>query len=152
MNRLHKYILSIFTNLKVWIIASCLFFYSPLDNAYCLDTISFKQFSSPSIELPSKIDLTSLPHRKVFMVPHPMFTLKFFYNNKTIRGFILKREKNFGILIHLCFFRSCDESPYDINQIIAMPQDPPPDRTFFSVKFPHGLQYKFQGIEFRPIN
>ena len=67
-------------------------------------------------------------------------------------GFITKRKFNHGILVHLCFFRSCEETKYDINHVIAMPQDNRDIKNFFSVKFPVGLNYQFQGVEFLPIN
>ena len=152
MNYLFKYRRNILVRLNAWLIAFCFFLIHSLDNAYGLDTVSFKELSPSNIQVSSKVDLTILPRRKILMVPHPRFTLQFYFDNKDIWGFILKREKNFGIVIHLCFFRTCEESPYDINQVIAMPQDPPPDKTFFSVKFPYGLKYKFQGMEFIPIN
>ena len=139
------------TNWKSWIVAFC-FFFSTADNAYCFDTIAFEQYSTLSIPLTSKIDLTKLPFGKIFKVQHPKFILQFFFNNNDVFGFISKRKRNFGIIVHLCFFRSCEENPYDLNRVIAMPQDPPSERTFFSVKFPEGLQYDFQGLEFLPIN
>ena len=134
-------------NWKSWIVAFC-FLFSTADNAYCFDTIAIKEYSDQDIQVPSKVDLTKLPLRKIFAVVHAKFTLEFFFNNRDIFGFILKCEPQSGILVHLCFFRSCEESPYDSNQFIARPHDPPSERTFFSVKIPQGLQYEFQGLEF----
>ena len=140
------------TNLKPWVFVSYLFIYASADKAYSFDTISLQQDSTQGIPVPSRLDLTKLSIGKTFQVNHSKFALQFFFNNRDIFGFIVKREQNFGIIVHLCFFRSCQESPYDLKQVIAMPQDPRSDRTFFSVRFPRGLQYDFQGIEFLPIN
>ena len=150
--RMSKYFLGISTNLNSWVLVFCLFIYSHPDKAYSFETISLKQGSTQGIPVSSKIDLTTLPLGKIFEVSHSKFTLQFFFNNRDIFGFIVRRKSNIGIIVHLCFFRSCEESPYDLNKVIAMPQDPRPKRTFFSVKFPEGLQYNFQGIEFLPIN
>ena len=142
------------TKCKCWAVSTILAYtiFSIPNNAYCFETISLKQYSDLNIPVPSKLDLTKLPNGKTFQVNHSQFTLQFFFNNRDIFGFIFKREPNFGILAHLCFFRSCEESPFDINQVIAMPQDPRHGKTFFSVNFPDGLQYEFQGMEFLPIN
>ena len=121
------------------------------NNASCLDTISFKQYSDLNILVPSRVDLTKLPIGKVFQVNHSQFTLQFFFNNRDIFGFIFKRKPGTGIMVHLCLYRSCDETPYDLRNVIAMPFEPPYDKTFFSIKFPHNLQYNFQGLEFLPL-
>ena len=147
-----KYCQNILTNWVFWAIAISLYCFILTGKAYCHNTISLKQDLIESIIVPHKVDLTTLPRGKRFKVDHPNFTLEFFFNNRDIFGFIIKREFNFGIIVHLCFFRSCQESPHDINTVISMPQDPPSDQTFFRVRFPYGLQYSFQGIEFLPIN
>ena len=121
------------------------------NNAYCFDTISLKQYSVLNIPVPSKVDITKLPIGKTFQVNHSQFTLQFFFNNRDIFGFIFKRKPNIGIIAHLCFYRSCEETPYDLNNVIAIPFDPLYDKTFFSIKFPHNLQYNFQGLEFLPL-
>jgi len=143
-----NFFLSILTSWKHLILAACLLIHVSAEDAYCFETVSLKKYSVPNIPVPSRIDLTQLPIGKTFHVNHSKFTLQFFFNNRDVFGFILKREPQSGILVHLCFFRSCEESPYDINQFIAMPQGPPSDRTFFSIKIPQGLQYEFQGLEF----
>ena len=121
------------------------------NHAYCLETISLKQYSDLNILVPSKVDLTKLPIGKVFQVNHSQFTLQFFFNNRDIFGFIFKRKPGTGITAHLCLYRSCEETPYDLRNVIAMPFEPPYDKTFFSIKFPHNLQYNFQGLEFLPL-
>ena len=120
------------------------------NNAYCFDTISLKQYSVLNIPVPSKVDITKLPIGKTFQVNHSQFTLQFFFNNRDIFGFIFKRKPNIGIIAHLCFYRSCEETSYDLRKVVAKPQEPPYDKTFFSVKFPSNLQYEFQGLEFLP--
>ena len=120
------------------------------NNAYGIDPISFKQYSDLNILVPSRVDLTKLPIGKVFQVNHSQFTLQFFFNNRDIFGFIFKRKPKVGIIAHLCFYRSCEETPYDLRNVIAKPFEPPYDKTFFSIKFPQKLQYDFQGLEFLP--
>ena len=121
------------------------------NNAYCFDTISLKQYSDLNILVPSKVDLTKLPIGKAFQVNHSQFTLQFFFNNnRDIFGYIFKRKPDTGIMAHLCLYRSCEESPYDLRHVIAKPFEPPYEKTFFSIKFPQKLQYDFQGLEFLP--
>ena len=120
------------------------------NNAYCFDTISLKQYSVLNIPVPSKVDITKLPIGKTFQVNHSQFTLQFFFNNRDIFGFIFKRKPNIGVITHLCFYRSCEETSYDLRKVVAKPYEPPYDKTFFSVKFPSNLQYEFQGLEFLP--
>ena len=121
------------------------------NHAYCFDTISLKQYSDLNILVPSKVDLTKLPIGKAFQVNHSQFTLQFFFNNnRDIFGYIFKRKPDTGIMAHLCLYRSCEESPYDLRHVIAKPFEPPYDKTFFSIKFPQKLQYEFQGLEFLP--
>jgi len=84
------------------------------NNAYCFDTISLKQYSVLNIPVPSKVDITKLPTGKTFQVNHSQFTLQFFFNNRDIFGFIFKRKPGTGIIAHLCFYRSCEETSYDL--------------------------------------
>ena len=142
-----------FIKCKCWAISAILAYaiFSIPNNASCLETISLKQYSDLNILVPSKVDLTKLPIGKVFQVNHSQFTLQFFFNNRDIFGFIFKRKPGTGIMAHLCLYRSCEETPYDLRNVIAMPFEPPYDKTFFSIKFPHNLQYNFQGLEFLPL-
>ena len=141
------------TKCKCWAVSTILAYaiFSIPNNASCLDIISFKQYSDLNILVPSKVDLTKLPIGKVFQVNHSQFTLQFFFNNRDIFGFIFKRKPGTGIIAHLCFYRSCEETSYDLRNVIAMPFEPPYDKTFFSIKFPQKLQYNFQGLEFLPL-
>ena len=121
------------------------------NNAYCFETISLKQYSDLNVLVPSKLDITKLPTGKTFQVNHSQFTLQFsFGNSRDIFGFIFKRKQNTGIIAHLCLYRSCEETAYDLRKVIAKPYEPPYDKTYFFVKFPSNLQYEFQGLEFLP--
>ena len=117
-------------------------------NADCLDSISFNQQTENSILVTSKMDLTKLPRGEIYKVVHDDFILQFFFNNRDIFGYIFKRKPNIGIKAHLCLYRSCEDTSYDLRKVIAKPFEPPFDKSFFSVKFPQKLQYKFQGLEF----
>ena len=141
-----------FIKCKCWAVSTILAYaiFSIPNNAYCLETISLKQYSFLNIPVPSRVDITKLPIGKVFQVNHSQFTLQFFFNNRDIFGFIFKRKPNVGIIAHLCFYRSCEETSYDLRNVIAKPFEPPYDKTFFSIKFPQKLQYDFQGLEFLP--
>ena len=75
-------------------------------------------------------------------------SLQFFFNERDVFGYILKRNKRRAIQFRWCFFRSCEESPYDYKKVIAQAFNPPYDSGFFSIKFPSYLNYSFQGIEF----
>ena len=142
-----------FTKYKCWAVSTILVYaiFSIPNNASCLETISLKQYSFRNIPVPSRVDITKLPIGKVFQVNHSQFTLQFFFNNRDIFGFIFKRKPNVGIIAHLCFYRSCEETSYDLRNVIAKPFEPPYDKTFFSIKFPQKLQYNFQGLEFLPL-
>ena len=122
-----------------------------LQSANCHEQVSFKHYKENTITVTSKIDLTTLPKGEIYKVTHPDFVLQYFFNNLDIFGYIFKRKRNIGIKAHLCLYRSCEESKYDLKKIIAKPQESPYDKTFFSIKFPVGLQYEFQGLEFTSI-
>ena len=120
-------------------------------NVHSHEQVSFKQYKENATPIASKVDLTTLPKGAIYKVTHPDFVLQYFFNNLDIFGYIFKRKRNIGIKAHLCLYRSCEESKYDLKKIIAKPQEPPYDKTFFSIKFPTGLQYEFQGLEFTSI-
>jgi len=120
-------------------------------SVHCHERVSFNQYKENTISVASKVDLTTLPKGEIYKVIHPDFVLQYFFNNLDIFGYIFKRKRNKGIKAHLCLYRSCEESKYDLKKIIAKPQEPPYDKTFFSIKFPVGLQYEFQGLEFISI-
>ena len=151
MTLLPKYFPGTTENWKLLLVAVCLLIHASSESAFCLETISFKKYPTLSILVPNKVDLTKLPRGKTFQVTHPHFILQFFFNNRDIFGLVFNRDPKHGIIVHLCFFRSCEESPYDLKKVIAHPNVPPFDQTFFTVKFPHPLQYEFQGLEFLPL-
>ena len=139
-----------FRYLVKYITIAFLCFLTP-EQIYSQDSISFKQLTDKTIPVPSKMDLTKLPRGEIFKVTHRDFTLQFFFNNnRDIFGFIFKRKTNTGIMAHLCLYRTCEVSPYDLRHVIAKPFEPPYDKTFFSIRFPQKLQYDFQGLEFLP--
>ena len=150
MTSLYMFFSGMLTNWKHFIMAFLLLTHVSAETAYCFDTISLKQYSVLNIPVPSKVDITKLPIGKTFQVNHSQFTLQFFFNNRDIFGFIFKRKPNIGVIVHLCFYRSCEETSYDLRKVVAKPQEPPYDKTFFSVKLPPNLQYEFQGLEFLP--
>ena len=150
MTSLSMFFSGMLTNWKYWLATTFLFILVTSENAYCFETVSLKKYSVLNIPVPSRVDLTKLPIGKTFQVNHSQFTLQFFFNNRDIFGFIFKRKPNIGIIAHLCFYRSCEETPYDLRKVVAKPHEPPYDKTFFSVKLPSNLQYEFQGLEFLP--
>lgn len=115
------------------------------------ENISLKTYSQLAIPVPNPMDLTKLSPGKSYQVTHPEFILQFFFNGNDIYGIILKREKEISIHMHWCFFRSCEESPYDYKLRIADAFVPPYDQTFFNAKIPPKLRYKFQGLEFYTV-
>ena len=89
------------------------------------ENISLKTYSQLAIPVPNPMDMTKLSPGKSYQVTHPKFILQFFFDGKDIYGIIFKREKGNSIFIHWCFFRSCEESPYDYNLKIADASTPP---------------------------
>ena len=101
-----------------------------------------------SIPVPNPMETAKLQARETFQVNHEEFILQFFFNGRDIFGYILKRNKSRPIHFRWCFFRNCEESPYDFNKVIAEAFNPPYDSDFFSIKFPSYLNYSFQGMMF----
>ena len=116
--------------------------------SWAIDKISLKKYPELSIQVPNPMVTSKLPARKTFQVNHEDFVLQFFFNERDIFGFILKRNKKYPIHFRWCFFRSCEESPYDFKKVLAEPFSPPFASGFFSIRFPSYLHYSFQGIEF----
>ena len=110
--------------------------------------ISLQKYFQLSTPISNPIDLTKLPHGKTFQVATPYFILQFFFDGKNLSGVVYKRDKRQIIRVRWCLFRNCEHSPYDYNVTIAESYSPPFDDDFFTVKFPPGLQYEFQGLEF----
>ena len=120
----------------------------PFSPSYALEQISLKEYRALSLQVPNPMETAKLQPRKTFQVNHEDFVLQFFFNERDIFGYILKRNKSRPIHFRWCFFRSCEESPYDYKKVIAQAFNPPFDSGFFSIKFPAYLNYSFQGIGF----
>jgi len=118
------------------------------NNSFALDRVSLKKYPELSIPVPNPMQTSKLPARATFQVNHEDFILQFFFNGRDIFGYILKRNKRRAIHFRWCFFRTCDESPYDFKKVIAQAFNPPYNSGFFSIKFPSYLNYSFQGMEF----
>ncbi|GIS84584.1 MAG: hypothetical protein CM1200mP16_08840 [Nitrospina sp.] len=116
--------------------------------SWAINKVSLKNYPQLSITVPNPMETSKLPARKTFQVNHEDFVLQFFFNERDIFGYILKREKQYPIHFRWCFFRSCEESPYDFKKVIAEPFSPPLASGFFSIRFPSYLHYSFQGIKF----
>ena len=116
--------------------------------SWAIERVSLKKYPQLSTKVPNPMVTSKLPARKTFQVNHEDFVLQFFFNERDIFGYILKREKQYPIHFRWCFFRSCEESPYDFKKVIAEPFSPPLASGFFSIRFPAYLRYSFQGIEF----
>ena len=113
-----------------------------------INKISLKKYPQLSIQVPNPMETAKLPARKTFQINHEDFVLQFFFNERDIFGYILKRNKSRPIHFRWCFFRNCEESPYDFKKVIAEAFNPPFSSGFFSIKFPAYLNYSFQGIKF----
>ena len=118
------------------------------NDSLALERVSLKKYPELSIQVPNPMETAKLPARKSFQVNHEEFILQFFFNGRDIFGYILKRNKRRPIYFRWCFFRNCEESPYDFNKVIAEAFNPPYDSDFFSIKFPSYLNYSFQGMMF----
>ena len=116
--------------------------------AYAMEQISLRKYPELSLQVPNPMETSKLPARKTFQVNHEEFILQFFFNERDVFGYILKRNKRRPIHFRWCFFRSCEESPYDHKKVIAQAFNPPYNSGFFSIRFPSYLNYSFQGIEF----
>ena len=113
-----------------------------------INKISLKKYPQLSIQVPNPMETAKLPARKTFQINHEDFVLQFFFNERDIFGYILKRNKSRPIHFRWCFFRNCEESTYDFKKVIAEAFNPPFSSGFFSIKFPAYLNYSFQGIKF----
>ena len=87
--------------------------------SWAIERVSLKKYPQLSIKVPNPMVTSKLPARKTFQVNHKNFVLQFFFNERDIFGYILKRNKKIPIHFRWCFFRSCEESPYDFKKVIA---------------------------------
>ena len=116
--------------------------------AHSLEKISLKTYKTQAIKVNNPVDLTRIPLNKTFQVNSPDFVLQFFFTGPDILGIVFKRNLDKAIFMRWCFFRNCEESPFDYVSVIAQPNSPPLANGFFETKFPHGLNYHFQGLHF----
>jgi hypothetical protein len=136
------------TRTTVLTILTLYLLWAPSNPANAIEQISLKKYPELSLQVPNPMETFKLPARKTYQVNHEEFVLQFFFNERDVFGYILKRNKSRPIHFRWCFFRSCEESPYDYKKVIAQTFHPPYDSGFFSIKFPSYLNYSFQGIEF----
>ena len=115
---------------------------------WALEKVSLKTYPNKGVIVPNPMEIAKLPTRKTYQVNHEAFNLLFFFNDKDIFGFILKRNKRRPIHFRWCFFRTCEESRHDYKKVIAEPSNPPFADGFFTIPYPLYLPYGFQGIEF----
>ena len=127
---------------------TCLLLLLVAKPSLAINKISLKKYPQLSIQVPNPMETAKLPPRKTFQINHEDFVLQFFFNERDVFGYILKRNKSRPIHFRWCFFRSCEESPYDFKKVIAEAFNPPFSSGFFSIKFPAYLNYSFQGIKF----
>ena len=120
--------------------------------AYPFETISLKQYKTQAFKIDNPVDLTRLAINKSFQINTSNFVLQFFFSGPDILGIIFKRNLNKSIFVRWCFFRSCEESPFDYVSVIAHPHKPPLANGFFEIKHPPGLNYNFQGLHFYTKN
>jgi hypothetical protein len=120
----------------------------PAIPAYSFETISLKKYNIQANKVDNPVDLTQLPLNKTFQVNSPDFVLQFFFSGPDVLGIIFKRNLDKALFVKWCFFRNCEESPFDYVSVIAQPHGPPLANGFFETKFPHGLNYRFQGLHF----
>ncbi len=116
-----------------------------------IKTISLKTYQELSILVPNPMDLTKISPGNTYQVTDPKFVLQFYFNGKDAYGVIFKRDKEYSLFMHWCFFKSCEESPYDINIKIATALTPPYDQLFFSARLPPKLNYRFKGLKFYTV-
>jgi hypothetical protein len=120
--------------------------------AYSFETISLKNYKTQAIKTDNPVNLTRLPLNKTFQVNSPDFVLQFFFSGPDVLGIIFKRNLDKALFVRWCFFRNCEESPFDYVSVIAQPHGPPLVSGFFEIRFPPGLNYHFQGLYFYTRN
>lgn len=136
----------------IYIVTFSFFLQTSISPALSFETISLKKYKVQSLVVSNPIDLTTLPLGKTYQVTDPNFILQFAINGTDIYGIILKRNPNYSIFVRWCFLRSCEESPYDYNYLIADANFTPVDQDFFSAGLPAKFRYRFQGMKFTAVN
>lgn len=140
---------------KIKLLLSCLlilFIFQPsVSFPQEIENISLKTYSQLATPVPNLIDMTKISPGNSYQVTDPNFILQFFFNGKDIYGVIFKRDKDVSIFLHWCFFKSCEESAYNIKTKIASALTPPYDQLFFSANLPPKLNYNFKGLKFYTV-
>jgi len=116
--------------------------------AYSFKKVSLKKYKAQALKIDNPVNLTRLSLQKTYQVNSPDFVLQFFFSGPDILGILFKRNSSQSIFMRWCFFRSCEESPFDYVSVIAQSNSPPFANNFFEIKHPHGLSYHFQGLHF----
>ena len=104
--------------------------------AYGYENISIKEYLTLATKIENPVDLMRLPKGKTFQVNTDHYVLQFFFSGQNLLGIIFKRDLSQPIHLRWCFFRNCEESPFDYKVVIANPHQPPFKENFFEVKFP----------------
>jgi len=110
--------------------------------------VSLKEYGTKAVPVPNPMDLTQLPLGQVYQVNHEHFIIQFFFSGSNIMAIVLKRNPKFPIHVRWCFFRSCEETPYDYKTVAAHPHQPPFSEDFFQARLPVRFKYQFQGLHF----
>ncbi len=116
-----------------------------------IKNISLKTYSQLAIPVPGLIDMSKISPGNSYQVTDPKFILQFYFNGKDIYGVIFNRNKEVSIFMQWCFFKSCEESAYNIKSKIASALIPPYDQLFFSGNLPPKLNYNFKGLRFYTV-
>ena len=116
--------------------------------AFSFEKISLKTYKSTAIKINNPVDLTRLQINKTFQVNSRDFILQFFFSGPDILGIIFKRNLDKSLMMRWCFFRNCEESPFDYVSVIGPRNGPPLANGFFQIKHPPGMDYRFQGLNF----
>lgn len=121
-------------------------------SAHAYKNISLKEYSTLATKIENPVNLMRLDKEKTFQINTDHYILQFFFSGQNILGIIFKRNSSKPIHLRWCFFRSCEESPFDYKVVIANPHQAPFKDNFFEVKYPPGLHYQFQGLHFSSGN
>ena len=122
------------TTQKTLILTAMIFFIGfqlPVTPAYSFENISLKKYKTQAIKVDNPVDLTRLPLNKTFQANSPDFVLQFFFTGPDVLGIIFKRNLDKALFVRWCFFRNCEESPFDYVSVIAQPSWPSPGEWFF---------------------
>lgn len=112
------------------------------------EKIALRKHPTQSHVVPNPVDLTKLSNNQMFHIIDEAFTVQFFFNGQDLFGSIVTRQKEQALFLRWCFFRTCEESPYDYNVLLGEPYRAPFEDIVFHARFPPGILYTFQGLKF----